>query len=182
MVLGELCFQTQAVGRSKSNGQIWLSIAYAQESHSDRACRNARFLPRQWNRVPLLRINYQKPVYVYRNLSHGRKSRPLYSIMQNGRVIRHSHRLMMADVRFVVREGGRQRVLRENRKNVHAFAVGYIVSSGIGTDRYGRLPVMIGYNPYNDRHFFAMGGVAWPIKGARFVILNEYGMTGAYLE
>lgn len=63
--------------------------------------------------------------YVYRNLM--RRDGVWYSIMQRGVVVGHAREILLADVRFVVREGGRQRVLETGRKNVHAFAVGEIV-------------------------------------------------------
>lgn len=124
-----------------------------------------------------------KPVWVYRNLRHGRKSQPLYSVMQNGKVIKRVHRIMLRDVRFVVRESGRQRVLREKRKNVHAFAVGFITSSGCGVGSDGKLPVNIGYSPYKGSNFFCSmttTDLNTPVYGAMCVILNEHGMTGAY--
>jgi len=43
-----------------------------------------------------------------------------------GRVIAHAEQLSMRNVSFKVSEAGRQRVLSEGRKNVHAGAVGYI--------------------------------------------------------
>jgi hypothetical protein len=95
---------------------------------------------------------------------------------------------MLADVRFVVRESGRQRVLQDGCKNVHAFAVGKVVGSGMGTDRYGKLPVTIVYNPYNDASFMACCSDEWtrelakPVTHARCAILNEYGMTAAYTD
>jgi hypothetical protein len=129
-------------------------------------------------------LDYRKPVMVYRNLKHGRKSRPLYSVMQNGRVVRRTHRIMLADVRFVVRERGRQKVLQTGQKNVHAFAVGRVIGSAFGADRTDKLPVTVCYNPYNDGHFFClMNGLGpTPVYGARCVILNEFGMTAAYLN
>lgn len=119
-------------------------------------------------------------VWVYRNLKHGRQSRPLYSVMQNGKVIRRTHRILLANAKFVVREGGRQRVVREKRKNVHAFVVGTPVSSAFGIDRHGKdLPAKVRYNPYEGPHF------KWddhPLKGARAVLLNENGISATYTE
>ena len=120
-----------------------------------------------------------KEVWVYRNLRHGRKARRLYSVMQNGVVIRRVHRILLRDVRFVVRESGRQRVLKENRKNVHAFVVGRVVSSAFGINKNGKnLPVTIGYNPHNSGYFYGLDGK--PVSGARGVLLNECGMTACY--
>jgi hypothetical protein len=127
-------------------------------------------------------LNPRKPVLVYRNLSHGRKSKPLYSVMQNGRVVRRTHAIMLRNVQFTVRESGRQRVLQEGRKNVHAFAKGFVTGSAFGTDRFGRLACTVCYNPYNDGHFFIAGGntLASRVDGAQCVILNRHGMTAAY--
>lgn len=133
-------------------------------------------------------LNYNKPVYVYRNLRHGRKARPLYSVMQNGRVVRRVHRILLTDVRFVVREAGRQKVLQEGRKNVHAFAVGHIAVRGaMGIDKHGPdLPVKVYYNPYNTGYFFALAGkgndLTYPVLGARAVLINEQGISAAYLN
>ncbi len=77
-------------------------------------------------------FDLSKPVRVYRNLKHGRKTRPLYSIMQGGRVIARRHRVLLSGKNdyciFVVNEAGRQRVLKQKRKNVHAFVAGYLAS------------------------------------------------------
>ena len=130
-------------------------------------------------------MNYNKPVWVYRNLKHGRKVRPLYSVMQNGRVIRRVHQILLTDVRFVVREAGRRKVIQEGRKNVHAFAVGHIAVQGaMGIDKTGPdLPIRVSYNPYRHNHFVCGDkGQAYPVLGARAVLLNEKGITAAYLE
>lgn len=123
------------------------------------------------------------PVYVYRNLKHGRAAPPLYSIMQGGKVIGRAARVLLCDVTFVVREAGRQRVLREGRKCVHAFAKGSLVDSrgafGIDENDKRGLPVRVSYDPHQGPHFMDSHG---PVKGARVVLLNEHGMSAAYLE
>ena len=128
-----------------------------------------------------MRIDRTKPVRVYRNLKHGSKARPLYSVMQGGRVIRRTHHIMLRDAHFVVRETGRQRVLKEGRKNVHAFVVGTVVDHAMGRTARGRLNVKITYSPYLGDSFVIgcnQGNVK--VQGARAVILNHHGMTGAY--
>jgi hypothetical protein len=42
-------------------------------------------------------------VWVYRNLRHGLSSRPLYSVMYKGRVIRHTHKILLRNAEFKVR-------------------------------------------------------------------------------
>jgi hypothetical protein len=100
--------------------------------------------------------------------------------MQNGLVIGHVDRILLQDVQFKVREGGRQRVLREKRKNVHAFVVGTVVDSAFGADKDDKdLPAKITYNPYKAGTF--MWG-QHPVKAARVAMINERGVTAAYLE
>lgn len=110
-------------------------------------------------------------VYVYRNLKHGRTAPPLYSIMQNGRVIDRRHRVLLIGAQFIVREAGRQRVIREGRKNVHAFVKGRLAAA-LGVED---LPVKLTYNPFNGPHFTTADGT--PVTGARRVLLNEHGIT-----
>jgi hypothetical protein len=132
------------------------------------------------------RVNYNKPVWVYRNLKNGRNAKRLYSVMQGGRVLQRRNRVLLTDCRFVVREAGRQRVLRDGHRNVHAFVVGHIAVKGaMGIDERGPdLPIRVTYDPHNDESFMALGGktLSWPVKAARAVLLNEYGMTAAYLD
>jgi hypothetical protein len=121
-------------------------------------------------------------VRVYRNLKHGRKAQPLYSVMHKGKVVDRVRQILLTDVRFVVNEAGRQRVLTEQRKNVHAFVEGEMVDDkgAYGIDASGRnLPVRISYNPYLAGHFLADDR---PVKSARIALINASGITAAYLE
>ena len=66
---------------------------------------------------------------VFKNFKHG-----CYSIMQRG-VVRASARVVrLADVEFRVGEKGRQRMIRERRKNVHAFADPYRFESFVDSE------------------------------------------------
>ncbi len=67
-------------------------------------------------------IDKNLPVRVFKNLKYG-----CYSIMQRGVIRASAKQVRLSDVEFRVRESGRQRMLREKRKNVHAFAVGRLV-------------------------------------------------------
>lgn len=88
--------------------------------------------------------------YVYFNLHTKR-----FSVMNRGKV-RNSNAefLCISDADFVVRPAGRERVLREGRKNVHAFVRG----SAVEVDRDGfsdlDAPVQISYNPYKGNTFY----------------------------
>lgn len=58
----------------------------------------------------------QPKIYVYRNLHH-----KCWSVKYRGLVIAHTPTAFMWDVEFIVNEAGRQRVLKEGVKNVHAY-------------------------------------------------------------
>ncbi len=75
-------------------------------------------------------IDQNLPVRVFKNWKHG-----CYSIMQRGVVRASASQVRLTNVEFRVREAGRQRMLREKQKNVHAFAVGHLVDFVLlGTD------------------------------------------------
>lgn len=61
------------------------------------------------------------------------------------RVIAHKNEVFLENVTFKVYEKGRQRVLREGKKNVHAFVIGNLVD-GLPDLCYSRIRVI--YNPY----------------------------------
>jgi hypothetical protein len=60
------------------------------------------------------------------------------------RVIGHATRVLLRDVAFKVSEAGRQRVLREGRKNVHAFAVGELSAADWMETLRGPMPWITG--------------------------------------
>ena len=63
-------------------------------------------------------------VQVYRNLHNG-----LISIqdLSTGLVLGHAYAVDLKRADFIVREAGRQQVIKEKRKNVHAFVRGEVV-------------------------------------------------------
>ena len=69
----------------------------------------------------------------------------VFSVRHKGRVIDYTKSIMLEGVKFVVQKAGRARVLREGRKNVHAFVRGVIADS-IPVVAYESTPVS--YNPY----------------------------------
>lgn len=93
------------------------------------------------------KIDPSKPVMVYKNLHNGK-----LSIRQGKHVVAHVDSILLTDVSFVVREAGRQRVISEGRKNVHAFVKGKVVATNTGdhdtTDR------RVSYNPYKHGYFY----------------------------
>ena len=85
-------------------------------------------------------IDKKRRVYVYFNLH-----KKIWSVRQSGTPVEHTKYIMLKGARFLVSEAGRQKVLREQRKNVHAGVSGYIV------ERVPNIPDAIHnvtYNPY----------------------------------
>jgi hypothetical protein len=76
----------------------------------------------------------------------------------------YADEVMLRDVTFKVSEGGRQRVIREGRKNVHAYVRGTLV------DQTPATPVAATYNPYKYESFVEKDTGA-PIYSARFARL-----------
>lgn len=101
-------------------------------------------------------VSFGEDVRVYRNL--GKVSPENYSIQKKvgGRwlVVGHSNELILKDVKFKVSEVGRQRVIKEGRKNVHAFVYGKLVNS-IGFGKSQNSMIKISYNPYKSSKFFS---------------------------
>lgn len=87
-------------------------------------------------------------VEVYYNLHKKTFSVRALEGENKGRVISHQNQVALQDVKFVVRESGRQKVLEEKRKNVHAFVRGNIV------DDHDFIPSgSATYNPYHYATF-----------------------------
>lgn len=75
-----------------------------------------------------------------------------WSIQRKSKVIGHANSILLKDVVFLVSEAGRQRVLREKRKNVHAFARGEIVATNETKPEFLENPIT--YNPYKFSYFY----------------------------
>jgi hypothetical protein len=86
-------------------------------------------------------------VEVYRNLHKN-----CWSVKDSktGRVTAHLPSLVVEDATFVVRPAGRAKVLREQRKNVHAFVKGTLGS----TKEEEATGERVSYNPYRFGFFF----------------------------
>jgi 1,2-phenylacetyl-CoA epoxidase PaaB subunit len=91
-------------------------------------------------------IDTARKVFVYKNLH-----KDCWSVKQDGLVKAHATELDLWDCAFRVNKAGRERVLKEKRKNVHAGISGYIDHLGMGT--YGSVGVAVTYNPYNNETF-----------------------------
>lgn len=106
-------------------------------------------------------------VRVYRNL-HTKG----WSIQHNGLVIAHANTVELTKANFKVSQSGRDRCLRERRKNVHAFVIGDLVCTD---SKIKDIPLMeVTYNPYKAPAFFSTKPL---FKGREFYIdeQSKYG-------
>jgi hypothetical protein len=112
-------------------------------------------------------------VFVYFNLHKKCFSVKALEGADKGRVIAHRDALMLHSAVFKVSEAGRQRVLRERKKNVHAGVVGqwfdtvpYALDNGTA----------ITYNPYKYNTFVELGTEA-PVLTASIAHLANKKIT-----
>ena len=88
-------------------------------------------------------------VEIYFNLH-----KKVFSMRHKGKVIAHVCNAMLKNVTYVVQPAGRARVLRENKKNVHAFARGELVEKLPVYDAEGSYVANVAkYNPYKAATF-----------------------------
>ncbi len=127
-------------------------------------------------------LDKDKPVRLYRNLT---KKGIWYSLIQNGKTVAHTSAICLKNCTFKVNEKTRQRVLRNKRKEFHAYIEGMYTESGMGrTASRNDLPAVITYNPYTHIGFTCKNLTTKPflVTGARFVICNHEGVKAAYLD
>lgn len=93
---------------------------------------------------PRYEIDHKRKVFVYKNLHQD-----CWSIRQDGLVKAHTNQVNLWDCAFQVNAKGRQKVLDEQRKNVHAGIKGYIDE----LDLYLPSPIQVTYNPYKYDSF-----------------------------
>lgn len=96
-----------------------------------------------------------------------------YSVQYKGLVIAHVNSICLKDVKFRVSKAGRQRVLREERKNVHAKIHG-IIADITELPEYERVN-RVRYNPKFCTTFMAHkeGATAEPILACDFTMLRK---------
>jgi hypothetical protein len=102
-------------------------------------------------------MEFQMKVFVYFNLHKKCWSVKALEGPRKGRVVQHAKTIALHNVTFKVSEAGRQRVLREKKKNVHAGAVGtldvYSYEPWLGLQGSVHDLTKVSYNPYKAGHF-----------------------------
>lgn len=106
------------------------------------------------------KIDPRFPVEVYRNLHH---PGVVYSIRQRGLVVAHADRFCLSECHFHVSPSGREKVIREKKKYVHAWVLGYMAGQrGISVgDR-------VSYNPFTHTSFMCNNAPITSASRARF--------------
>jgi len=123
-------------------------------------------------------MNKSKKVAVYRNLH---KLGYVYSVQdfKTKRVTDRTSEIFLKDCEFKVSEAGRQRVLREKRKNVHAKIVGTRLSKEEWDETLLKLEILdlyyldgvgVSYNPYKYPTFVCLDGT--PVFKAKYVVMS----------
>jgi len=89
---------------------------------------------------------------------------------QTRKVVGYCEAVWFKDAEFKVSEAGRQRVLREKRKNVHAVVRGTLLQSGsmYSFPLEGYIPII--YNPYKFNSFVEYVSNK-PVKSAKSVVV-----------
>ena len=97
-----------------------------------------------------------------------------------GKVVDHLDSCVIVKTKFVVNPKGRERGLREQRKNVHAFVRGDLLMSRMpGTiDSYEGW-AEVSYNPYKASNF--LGENKTPLESAQLVLLSTDGKAYYFL-
>lgn len=90
-------------------------------------------------------------VRVYRNLN---RKGVVYSIVNfhTGLVVGHASKMVLNHCSFDVSQAGRERVLREQKKNVHAYITGNYETYGEDADDVS-VGSFVEYNPYKMKTF-----------------------------
>jgi hypothetical protein len=89
---------------------------------------------------------------------------------QTKKVIGHCEAAWFKDAEFKVSEAGRQRVIREKRKNVHAVVRGTLLQAGTIHNFPLKDYIFVSYNPYKFNSFIEYT-TNKPIKSAKSVIV-----------
>ena len=106
-------------------------------------------------------------VEVYYNLH-----KKIFSVRHAGRVWFHTNVLTLRNCKFAVQPAGRAKVLKEKKKNVHAFIRGFFVRGDDHTNHRMLHAQQAMYNPYKTSTFVNVNS-GEPVYEADIVYLNN---------
>lgn len=111
-------------------------------------------------------------VFVYYNLHKKLWSIKAMEGPNKGRVIKHSQHVVLENPTPKVSEAGRQRVLAEGRKNVHAGIVGNLFSTGLEMTLNPN-NIEITYNPYKYKTFVLKHSTSVEFSNAEYCYMSN---------
>lgn len=109
-----------------------------------------------------------RTIRIYRNLNNGTMSVQAKE-GKSWKVVGHVTEAIVSGVVFKIQEGGRQRVIRDQCKNVHAWGEGVLLSR---VDESILAPIPLGYNPYTDSTFLQRG-TQHPIHTCKYLVVRN---------
>ena len=92
-------------------------------------------------------VYLSKKVRMYRCLN---RKGFVFSLSQSGKVIGHTSSIVLKNCKLLILESGKNRCIREQQRNVHAFVEGHIASE---KDIKLAASVKLFYDPYGDKKF-----------------------------
>jgi len=119
-------------------------------------------------------------VYVYRNLHKDCWSVKALEGNNKGRVVYHAQTVTLSNCTFKVSKAGRERVLRDKRKNVHAGVAGELIRVNIPLSYMPQMTAVT-YNPYKYESFVRKYNDFMPVHNASWVYMGEDKNVGAIL-
>ncbi len=122
-------------------------------------------------------MNTKKHYRVYRNLHKKCWSVQTYIKGHGWRLYNWYHELIIKNPVFIVYEKGRQKVIEQKKKNVHAYIMGELeLSEPIPKFRQDQ-HIKINYNPYTDEFFYlGNSGVRPDIKLTEVYLSKDNGV------
>jgi len=121
-------------------------------------------------------------VYVYFNLHKRKFSVKAMEGENKGRVVAHVDSIHLLDAVFKVSQAGRARVLREQKKYVHAGVIGYWTED-IEADRaMAAATDCITYNPYKYDSFVNKSDDFAPVSKAAYAYLHDRQINASFAQ
>lgn len=130
-------------------------------------------MKRRINRMSELNSLQDRRVMVYRNLHYKDEVTWSGKSVELGHVMFHLPVVLMQDCKFKVSKAGRDRVLRERKKNVHAGVVGTLAPFNI--EVWDSAWVKCAYNPYKGDSFIRCD-TGEPVFEAKKVLIDRSGV------
>ena len=112
-------------------------------------------------------------VEVYFNIRTGRPSVRALEGEDKGRVILRPKSVTIQNPKFVVQPAGRKRVLKEQRKNVHAFVRGELIHANLESPELQ--PVT--YNPYKHDSFVLRENPQKKVCNGTYAVISQDGAS-----